>query len=171
VLRAIGSGVTIDDLRVKLRDRWVPCQRALFSLLARHHATLQRGHAVHPDAWKKILADLEASLALAALGSSGTPLPAPPVPTPPVQAAETRSPALEGKHPPAKAPEPAKLPAPGKPRSEDAQACFTRGLAEVEAGQIHTGVALLRRAAQLAPGDPEISAALWKASSTAASRR
>lgn len=143
VLRAIGSGVTVDDLRVELRDRWVTCQRALFSLLARNHATLQRGQAVHPETWKKILAELEASFAVAALSSSVTP-------------------------------EPAKLPDPkasARPRSDDAHACYVRGLAEVEAGQVHAGVALLRRAAQLAPGDQEITAALTKAAIAVASRR
>jgi hypothetical protein len=162
VLRAVGSGVTLDDLRVKLRDRWLPCQRAFFSLLARNHATLQRGQAVHPDAWRKILAELEASFAVEAMSSFATPPPAPlgPPSRPGVPAVEPERPA----------PRPAQA-SPGAQRSEDAQACYLRGLAEIEAGQVHTGVALLRRAAQLSPGDPEITAALWKASATAGSRR
>lgn len=147
VLRGIGSGATLDDLRVKLRDRWGACQRAIFSLLARHHVTLVRGEGVHPDAWKRILADLEAAAALDDLGVALPPAPsAAPAPRP---TADVVAPV----------------------RSPDAQECYDRGLAEVEKGQIHTGVALLRRAAQLAPGDAEITAALWKASATAASTR
>lgn len=78
VLRAIGSGATIDDLRVKLRDRWGACLRAVFSLLARNHVTLARGEAVHPDTWKRILADLEAAEALADLAPGATPAPVQP---------------------------------------------------------------------------------------------
>jgi len=153
VLRAIGSGSTLDDLRIKLRDRWVPSQRALFSLIARHHVTLVRGEGVHPDAWKKILAELESSQALAELAPALTPAPVPaatPAPAAP-------SPAVPASRPPG--------------RSAEAQECLDRGLAEIGRGQIHAGVALLRRAATLAPGDAEITTALWKASSSAASSR
>lgn len=167
VLRAIGSGATLDDLKVKLRDRWGACQRAIFSLLARHHVTLARGEGVHPDAWKRILADLEAAAALADLAPGLTPVPssaAVPRPRPAVAVAVV-------------GPAPAQVasaPAPARPvgaRSDLAQECYDRGLAELSKGQIHSGVALLRRAAQLAPGDAEITSALWKASSSAASSR
>jgi hypothetical protein len=77
LLRAIASGARIDELMVRLRDRWPTAQRALFSLLTRQAVTLARGHAAHPDAWKKILTDVEASLAIAALGTEST-LAAPP---------------------------------------------------------------------------------------------
>ncbi|MFO0582044.1 MAG: PilZ domain-containing protein [Anaeromyxobacter sp.] len=154
VLRAIGSGATLEDLKVKLRDRWGACQRAVFSLLARHHVTLQRGQGVHPDAWKRILADLEAEAALGEIASF-TPAPAAARPAPEVAA-----------------PVPAPAPAPAvKKRSADAEECLQRGLAELGKGNIATGVALLRRAAQLSPGDEEILTTLWKASSTAASSR
>ncbi|MFT3915321.1 MAG: PilZ domain-containing protein [Anaeromyxobacteraceae bacterium] len=160
VLRAIGSGATLEDLKVKLRDRWGACQRAVFSLLARHHVTLQRGQGVHPDAWKRILADLEAEAALGEIAPP-TPTPAPVAirPAPPVAA-------------PVAAPAPVPAPAPAaKGRSPDAEECLQRGLAELGKGNIASGVALLRRAAQLSPGDEEILTTLWKASSTAASSR
>jgi hypothetical protein len=158
VLRAIGSGATLDDLRVKLRERWGACQRAIFSLLARHHVTLARGEGVHPDAWKRILADLEAAAALADLAPGLTPVPGVPAIPWPVAAA----PAVAVPAAPAR---------PATVRSQDAQECYDRGLTELGKGQIHSGVALLRRAAQLAPGDVEITSALWKASATAASTR
>jgi hypothetical protein len=64
----------------RLRDRWPAAQRALFSLIARQAVTLQRGQAVHPDSWKRILTDIEASLAVESLGKDGVaaPPPAPP---------------------------------------------------------------------------------------------
>jgi len=64
LLRAIASGARIDELMARLRDRWPAAQRALFSLIARQAITFQRGQAVHPDSWKKILTDIEASLAV-----------------------------------------------------------------------------------------------------------
>jgi hypothetical protein len=164
VLRAIGSGATLDDLRVKLRDRWGACQRAIFSLLAHRHVTLSRGEGVHPDAWKRILADLESSAALADLAPGLTPVPAAPSPGAPPRTRPSVAVAVAAATP-APAAEPAARPA----RSPDAQECYERGLAELDKGQIHTGVALLRRAAQLAPGDQEVTAALWKASVSAAS--
>jgi hypothetical protein len=75
VLRAIASGARIDELRARLRDRWSAGQRALFSLLARQAVTLQRGQAVHPDCWRKILTELEASLAVESLGTGGVAAP------------------------------------------------------------------------------------------------
>jgi hypothetical protein len=71
LLRAIGSGVRVDELQTRLRREWPATERALFSLLARHAVTLSRGQAAHPTAWKKILAEVEAALAVESL--SGTP--------------------------------------------------------------------------------------------------
>jgi hypothetical protein len=76
LLRAIASGARLDELMVRLRHTWPAAQRALFSLLARQAVTLSRGQAAHPDAWKRILTDVEASLAVESLGT------APPVPVP-----------------------------------------------------------------------------------------
>lgn len=74
LLRAIASGARLDELKARLRDRWPAAQRALFSLLARSAVTLSRGQSAHPDAWKRILTEVEASLAVESLG---TPPPAP----------------------------------------------------------------------------------------------
>jgi hypothetical protein len=96
LLRAIASGASIDELRARLRDRWPAAQRALFSLIARQAITFQRGQAVHPDSWKKILTDVEASLAVEEMGRSadGPVLPPPPArPARPVAPAPTLVPA------------------------------------------------------------------------------
>jgi hypothetical protein len=79
LLRAIASGARIDELMSRLRDRWPAAQRALFSLIARQVITFQRGQAVHPESWKKILTDVEASLAVEEMGRGGDgPVLAPP---------------------------------------------------------------------------------------------
>ncbi len=96
VLRAIGSGAQIDEMMARLRDRWPAAQHALFSLLARQAVTLQRGQAVHPDSWKKILTDVEASLALESLDEAGSRVAAPP----------PRAPATPGRERPAAMPAP-----------------------------------------------------------------
>jgi len=88
VLRAIGSGAQVDDLIARLRDRWSGAQRGLFSLIARQAVTLQRGQSVHPESWKQILTDIEASLAVELLGQAGSGIAAPiatrtPPPPPP----------------------------------------------------------------------------------------
>jgi hypothetical protein len=73
VLRALGSGTSVAELRALLRDRWQPVQRALFSLLAHQHVTLTRGSSVHPDAWRRILTEVEASLAVESLRNPAVP--------------------------------------------------------------------------------------------------
>ncbi len=83
LLRAIGSGTRLDELQARLRDRWPAAQRAFFSLLARQAVTLTRGQAAHPDAWKKILTEVEALLAVESLGSVAPTLVAPPEPARP----------------------------------------------------------------------------------------
>jgi hypothetical protein len=82
LLRAIGSGARVDELQARLRDRWPAMQRALFSLIARAAVTLVRGHAVHPDSWKRILGEIEAALAVEFLGAGSPSLAAPPEPSP-----------------------------------------------------------------------------------------
>jgi hypothetical protein len=102
LLRAIASGARIDELMARLRDGWPAAQRALFSLIARQAVTLQRGQAVRPDAWRKILTEVEASLAVESLGK-GTSLAArvepqrPPGATPPPIAGRAGTP-LPGAH-------------------------------------------------------------------------
>jgi hypothetical protein len=73
LLRSLGSGTSVAELRSLLRDRWDEALRALFSLLAHQHLTLARGASVHPDAWRKILSDAEASLAVEALRRAPVP--------------------------------------------------------------------------------------------------
>ncbi len=208
LLRAIASGARIDELMARLRDRWPAAQRALFSLIARQAITFQRGQAVHPDSWKKILHDVEASLAVESMGKASN-LAAPPAPTQrpasppppfvpirpigarsyesswPAQQAHDPSPVIDLQHDAASAPlelaalaQPAwaqpTRPAPSADfagagvgwrkvphhRSGEAQAVFERGLAEIQAGRVSGAIALLRRALALAPGDPDIAAAL-----------
>jgi hypothetical protein len=47
-------------------------------------------------------------------------------------------------------------------RSRDAQECFDLGRSELAAGRSHSAMAHLRRALQLAPGDPEIAAEIGR---------
>lgn len=212
LLRAIASGARIDELRARLRDRWPAAQRALFSLIARQAITFQRGQAVHPESWKKILSDVEASLAVDEIGR-GPPAvfasapPFEPIRAPCAELYERPGPAAAGRTadpgPAAGRPidptpvvdlpagdegAPLELagpgraaPAPGAPprvaadfegagvgwrkahaRSSEAEEAFARALVEVRAGSVNQAIALLRRALQLAPGDPEIADALGK---------
>jgi hypothetical protein len=73
VLRSLGSGTSVAELRSLLRDRWNQAQRALFSLLAHQHVTLTRGGSVHPDAWKRILSEAESALAVESLRNAPVP--------------------------------------------------------------------------------------------------
>lgn len=123
LLRAIASGARIDELMARLRDGWPAAQRALFSLIARGAVTLQRGQAVHPDTWKKILSDVEASLAVESLGKEGVAAPlAPerPAPTPPIMSRPSATPPPVARPaatpPPTSTPARAATPVPG-PRS------------------------------------------------------
>jgi hypothetical protein len=119
LLRAIASGARVDELMARFRDGWPAAQRALFSLIARQAVTFQRGQAVHPDSWKKILSDVEASLAVEALGRVDPGLRAPSAPLPsataPPTAARTPPPAAQRPFmapPPAPA-RPSVVPGPG----------------------------------------------------------
>ena len=89
LLRGIGSGASVAELRAPMRDRWQQAQRALFSLLAHQHVTLSRGGSVHPDAWRRILSEAESSLAVESLRGAPVPdlTPSPkPLPNSPVAA-------------------------------------------------------------------------------------
>lgn len=224
LLRAIASGARLDELRARLRDRWPAAQRAFFSLLARQAVTLARGQAAHPGAWKKILTEVEASLAVESLGSAPSlaapaaraaaaaapgPLPTPmpmrslSAPLPPPRPTRTPPPAASPWGTPALDPSPqielgdagppleiaAPLPRgasraepaagwatppplragagsgwrePAQARSAEAQALYDRALAEIDGGDVNGALALLREALKLAPGDPDIAAALGK---------
>jgi hypothetical protein len=173
LLRAIGSGSSVAELRARLRDRWTAMQRALFSLLAHQHVTLSRGASVHPDAWKRIIAELEASLAVESLrrgskacAAAGEPARAE---SQPARAGQPRAWSL-GVDMGATCSATSPLRAGGRPlsaaglRSAEAHGCYERALAELEAGRRAGGMALLRRALALAPGDPEIAGALVRVS-------
>jgi Flp pilus assembly protein TadD len=47
-------------------------------------------------------------------------------------------------------------------RSAEAQGCYERALAELEAGRVMGATALLRRALALSPGDAEVQGALTR---------
>lgn len=206
LLRAIASGARLDELMMRLRHTWPAAQRALFSLLARQAVTLSRGHAAHPDQWKSILTEVEASLAVESLGAAPpTPLQAQPAPetTPmPVRPLGAPLPPLPGMaaNPvaspwgtPARDPHPSlelgesgaplDVAAPtggfasGRPREDggaagrreppqarraEAKALYERALREIDGGSVNGAIALLRKALSLAPGDPDIAAALGK---------
>ncbi len=109
LLRAIGSGARLDELMSRLRDRWQRAQRALFSLIARQVVTFQRGQAVHPDTWKKVLSEVEAALAVEEMGKEGPAVVAPPPraepprpPAAPIRSGRTPppfEPARDARHP------------------------------------------------------------------------
>jgi hypothetical protein len=207
LLRAIASGARLDELQSRLRDRWPAAQCALFSLIARQAVTFQRGHAVHPESWKRILSEVEASLAVEEMGKGNPAVVAPPPPFEPIRPGRpsptpvpgsagappqlgvepgwTGAPAHEPAPPlelprdegaplelatPAAAHAPARADFAGagvgwrvaRGRSGEAQAAYDRALAELRAGSVNGAIALLRRALQLAPGDPEIAAALGR---------
>jgi hypothetical protein len=82
ILRCVGSGVSVGEIRTRLKDIWERAQHALFSLIVRRHLVLARGAAVLPAAWKQILAELEATLAVEELERTA-PSAAPPPPPPP----------------------------------------------------------------------------------------
>jgi hypothetical protein len=78
LLRAIGSGSRVDELMARFRSRGSRVERALFSLIARSAVTLAHGSAVHPHSWKPVLDEVEALLAVEALGTGPSTLAAPP---------------------------------------------------------------------------------------------
>jgi hypothetical protein len=169
VLRFVGSGVTVRELRLALRDRVEGATRAIFSLLARQHLTLARGASVHPEAWRRLLADLEATLAASAL------FPPPVLRPSPSQVRSAVEALASGRHVPAPAPRVesraalrrldaggawhGEHPRPGG-RPYEAQGCWERALAELAAGRTGTAITLLRRASALAPDDAEIGRTL-----------
>jgi len=179
VLRAVGSGASVFELRSRLRDRWAAGQRALFSLLTSHHVTLSRGGAVPFANWSRLLRELEAELAVGSLGEA----PAPPAPGPetlrPPPPAHT--PPSSGRFAPSRSAPPAGFAAgqdgsaghaedpaaleldqapraaagPGRP--PEATEAFRQALEELAAGRQVSALSLLRRALALAPGDLEIA--------------
>ena len=57
VLRKVGAGARVGDLRTQLPLSWPRTQRAFFSLLGRGFIILSRAEATHPVRWKRILGE------------------------------------------------------------------------------------------------------------------
>ncbi len=181
LLRAIGSGAAVYELMARFRVRGAAVDHALFSLLARSVVTMVRGQAVHPDLWKRILDQVETSLAVASLGKGPASLRAPPeapaatgLPLSPRFGTPAQDPSRtfdpwepasrrDAARPAPEACErPAATPPPVRARNAEAQALFDRGQAEFRRGNVAGAIALLRRALSLAPGDLEIGHVLGK---------
>jgi hypothetical protein len=111
VLRCVGSGISVGELRTRLADIWNRAQHALFSLLVRRHLVLARGASVLPTAWRQILSELEATLAAEELARSSRDRPA--------EAAVTSAPPPRAPAPAPAAPPPvrAAMPPPPPPRA------------------------------------------------------
>jgi len=137
ILRCIGSGASVGEIRARLKDIWERAQHALFSLIVRRHLVLARGAAVLPGTWKQILAEMEASLAADELERSA-PRP-PPQWTPPTPAARTPPPAVARTPPPTRkvpavqAPVPTAPPLP-PPQPGPVPARETRGMRALDVG-------------------------------------
>jgi hypothetical protein len=149
VLRAVGSGATVQEVRAKLQDRWDRAQRSFFKLLSNGALTLQRGGSVPFSNWSEILERLEAEEAaevrplppppaapVAAPPRAGPPVPhptrsmpaaTPPGPTRPVPAAAATTPARTVPGAAARPP-----PAPDAPAANDGVAGLAREI-ELEA--------------------------------------
>jgi len=217
LLRTVGAGIRVGELRSALSRTWPRMQRALFKLIAQGDVLLSRAAAAHPVRWKHILgeplraddlpATEEAADAFelledgppASLQDATQPAPlssrvtaklpvvsAPPpvsrriaegiepveAPAPP-RAPPSRPPPLPRKAPVPAPPAEAHAPdfsgagvgwrAPSEPRSPEADDLLKLGLSEIEAHRMHGALALLRRALSLAPGDPDIAAAIGRA--------
>jgi len=175
-LRAVGSGSTVSDLRVRLRDRWGTAHRSLFSLLASGFVTLSLERSVAASAWSALLNRLEAEIALEALDDPMAGL---------ARAPQGRadaidldddlpSPALHRGSGPADPsdgaagldldpelllhePDPTLSMAPAARRPPAAEAAYRRALTELAVGRPGAALTLLRQALTLAPDDAEIA--------------
>jgi hypothetical protein len=178
LIRAVGDGSTVANV---LRGGTIDEERAasaIFALLEKRVLTLSLGEAAPAWKWKAALADFEAQ--------SGERRPAPRQQPPATRSApppEATAPALATTPAPASAqapesapapasasePDPASAPGPSSSppaprapssRPAEAQECFDLAVSAVSMGEISTAIGLLRRALQLSPRDPEISALL-----------
>jgi hypothetical protein len=172
VLRSVGTGATVFELKSRLRDRWAISQRAFFSLLTSQFLTLSRGGSVPFANWSNLLHELEADLAAASLGEL-EPAPEPtwsPAPAPAADAGAVElvapPPALDSSAGLDMDPATLELdvgpggPGPGGRRPAEAQEAYQQALGELAAGRRVSAGALLRRALALAPGDVEIARTL-----------
>lgn len=150
LLRRIDSGTTPRDLIDSRAESAPTVVRALFALFEKRVLTLALGSSVPAAHWKPALA----SLALE------RPAPAPAGAAP--AAVRTAPSAPAGGPPRAAAAAPSVAgPGPGATgRPRGAQECFDRAREAVGSGDVHTAIALLRRAIQLSPRDTEIASML-----------
>jgi hypothetical protein len=193
VLRAVGAGVRVGELRRGLDIGWQRGQRAFFALLSQGHLTLSRASGTHPLSWRGILGAPATGPEL----RLPTPPPAAPRSTPAPSAratpAATRAvtpvpsrtppPAPAAAAPPAVTPPPGVAPPQRRPSPHDARAgggwrsasgprpkaadeLLQLGRAELTAGRAHQALALLRLSLSMAPGDPEIAVAIGMAMQT-----
>lgn len=148
LLRRVDSGTTPRNLIDSRAEGAATTVRALFALFEKRVLTLAMGRSVPAAHWKPALASL----------ASDRPAPSPARPAP-----APRSAAVSAGAPPqvAVAVPSAAGPDPGPTsRPPAAQECFDRARAAVGSGDLHTAIALLRRAIQLSPRDTEIAAML-----------
>ncbi len=178
VLRGVGAGVRVGELRSGIDIGWQRGQRAFFALLAQGHLTLSRTSAAHPLSWRTILGDPPPgperpavtplpSAPRLALVPARTPTPVPSRTPPPAPAAQAVTPG------PAAAPPRRPGPHDGRagggwraaagPRPASAEELYQLARSEIAAGHTHQALALLRLALSMAPGDPEIAIAIGMA--------
>jgi hypothetical protein len=185
VLRKVWAGIKVAELRAAFAGRWPRMQRGFFALLAQGYLTLSRAAAAHPVRWREILGEprpiapptilTAADLApdpepLAAAGAPAQT--APPSRTaapPPLPTRAAPPPSWTGVDPARRA----TTPVPdfvgagvgwrgttARPRSGEADTLFQLALVELQGKNHHQALKLLRSALTLAPGDPEIAAAI-----------
>lgn len=188
LLRRVGDGAQVHELLSSFGARWESLQRSFFSLLTQQHLTLLARVAVPASSWTGVLDEAERALppepAQApeperstapspgpARPDASSPLPAAaPIlgtqPAPPPAAKPDLAAGLEGgARQPRRAPDfvgagvgwHGSVP---RSRPAEAQRCLELARAEADAGRVNGALALLRHALALAPGDPEIAAAL-----------
>jgi hypothetical protein len=72
LIRALGNGATLSEVRVRLGREWESSRRAIFALLTRRVVTLNAAGAVPFQRWKQVLDSAEAALAADNLGRLGS---------------------------------------------------------------------------------------------------
>ncbi len=190
LLRLLGDGMTIATILQRGPFPAAQAAKIIFALLEQRIITLSLGEAAPAWRWKAALADFETRPADRVPPPPPAPLQPPPplrvapppvaVPSPPPRAAPTtaaqpppspapqaspasQAPPQAAATTPAPTPTPEPRPAARAPvagRPADAQECFDLAVSAVSMGEISTAIGLLRRALQLSPRDPEISALL-----------
>jgi hypothetical protein len=189
VLRHVAGGITVAALRDRLRATWGASVRAFFGLMARQALTISRGAAAHPEAWKKLMAQYDASFVVEQAAPSPARWEPPREPSARGENAAMRAvdlgrapaatpaasfPAAEPP-PPLPPLEPSSPPPSGaasagtgwrgaaRARTREAQECLDLGRQELQAGRVSSALAHLRRGLTMAPGDAEIAAELGRA--------